>query len=235
MFSSRFAGLLYVAIIVLGIWSEGFVRASLVVPGDPAATAAQVVASEGLFRLSMLADVVMALCDVAVAVLLYELLRPAGPALALAATAFRLVQASIIGVNLLNQHAALSFLTNPAGADPQWMQAHAWHALQAHSVGYDMGLFFFGITCALVGWLLVRSSQAPTVMGVGVIAAGVVYLIGSGLRLVAPDVSEVFAPAYLVPLIAESALAGWLLLGGASAIPAMTAKRPYGAAEATPA
>lgn len=53
---ARAAGGLYLIVIIFGIWSEVFVRSSLIVPGDATATAANIVASEGLFRISFAAD-----------------------------------------------------------------------------------------------------------------------------------------------------------------------------------
>ena len=87
---ARVAGLLYLIIIVSGIFSEVYVRSKLVVTGDATATAANILASEGLFRIGFAADAIMLLSDVAIAVLFYLLLRPVSNALALTAAAFRL-------------------------------------------------------------------------------------------------------------------------------------------------
>ena len=72
-------------------------------------------ASEGLFRIGFASDVIVFLCDVAVAVLLYMLLRPVSRTLSLMAAAFRLVGTAIYGANLLNQFAALHVLTGGDG------------------------------------------------------------------------------------------------------------------------
>ncbi|MEM6927496.1 MAG: DUF4386 domain-containing protein, partial [Myxococcota bacterium] len=64
------AAVMYLSIIVLGVWSEGFARGVLIVPGDPAATAERILAREWLLRGSFAADVGMAICDVGVGVAL---------------------------------------------------------------------------------------------------------------------------------------------------------------------
>lgn len=207
---ARLAGVLYLVIIVCGVWSEGFVRSALVVEGDALLTAQNILEREALFRLSFLADVVMALCDVGLAVLLYRLLRPAGEVMALAATAFRLVQAAILGGNLLHQQAALWALDPASGVDP----AQALVQMGLQSQGYDLGLFFFGVNSLLVGVLLWRAPWFPRALGAGMVAAGAVYLVGSTLRFVAPGAYEVFAPAYGVTLLAEGGLCLWLLARG---------------------
>lgn len=206
--AARFAGLLYLAIILAGVWSEGIVRASLIVQDDAAATAAKVLANENLFLLSFGADAAMALCDVALAVLLFLLLRPAGPGLALAAMVFRLVQAAILGMNLLGQYAALLVLRGAGDADLALL------FLQLQSHGYDLGLLFFGVNSLLTGILLVRAAWFPSILGWLVAAAGLVYLAGSATRFLAPELNALIQPAYAIPLLAESAFCLWLLIRG---------------------
>ncbi len=211
------AGALYLIIIVFGVFSEGFVRATLVVPGDASLTAANILASEGMFRLGFAADSIMALCDVALAVLLYVLLRPLNRTLALLAMVFRLIQTSILGVNLLNHYAALLVLNGGVslGAfNPDQLNAAAMLWLDLHSHGYDLGLLFFGINSVVVGYLLFKAPGVPRALGVMMMAAGAVYLTGSYLRFLVPGGVEAFAPAYVVPLVGESAFCLWLLLRG---------------------
>lgn len=211
---ARIAGLLYVVIIACGMWSEVNVRLFLINAGDTADTAQNVVLHENLFRLSFAADTVMALADVALAVLLYLLLRPAGPLLSLLAMAFRLVQAALIGASLLFQIAAVRVMTRPWGLDTDAGEGLAALFLDIHAHGYDLGLVFFGVACILLGLLVWRSGFLPRWLGVLVLAAGPVYLAGSFLRFLAPDLAGGFAPAYLVPLVAETAFALWLLVRG---------------------
>lgn len=215
------AGLLYLVIIVAGVWSEAVVRAPLLVAGDPAATAAAVHAALGGLRASIAADVAMLLADVALAVLLFQLLRAHGPVLAMLAMAFRLMQAAVLGANLLNLQAAV--LLAEDGVSSAMLGDAAAAALtlrlQAHAHGYDLGLVFFGVNAVITGVLLLRAGWGPQVrglrmLGLGVLAAGVVYLTGSSLRLLAPDLSATFSPAYAVPLVAESAFCIWLLWAG---------------------
>src|SRR5258705_6503050 len=73
---ARFAGGLWVVCILFGLFAEAFVRGSLVVRGDPAATAANMLASEQLFRLGFVADLIGTGAYVGTTFLLYLLLKP---------------------------------------------------------------------------------------------------------------------------------------------------------------
>jgi hypothetical protein len=60
--------------------------------------------------------------------------------------------------------------------------------------------------------LILRSGWIPRLIGFGIGAAGLVYLTGSYLRILAPGLADSFAPAYAICLLAELAFALWLLL-----------------------
>ncbi len=214
---ARMAGVLYLVIIVFGISSEVIVRSGLIAWGDPAATAESILASLGMFRLGFLADSVMLLCDVALAVLLFVLLKPVNATLALVAMAFRLTQTAVLALNLLNYYAAFLLLTGAGYAsafDPAQIQSLAYLFVDLHRNGYDLGLLLFGVHCLLLGYLIARSHFLPKFLGVLIMAGGLVYLFGSYTRFVAPGYAATLAPTYVVPLIAELALCLRLLVRG---------------------
>src|ERR1700722_5846381 len=55
---ARVGGVLYLAIIVLGAFAEGFVANKLLISGDAAATAHHILTSPGLWRLSVAGDLI---------------------------------------------------------------------------------------------------------------------------------------------------------------------------------
>lgn len=214
--AARIIGGLYLLIILFGIASEAVVRQSLIVQGDVAVTASNILASQGLFRFSFLADSIMLLSDVAVAVLFYLLLRPVNKTLALVTVAFRLTQTAVLALNLLNQHAALLVLTSAdyAAFDTATRNTLAYLMLDRHAHGYDLGLLFFGVHCLLLGYLIAKSTFFPKALGVLVMAAALPYLIGSYVHFLLPEFVGSVAPIYLVALVAEGSLCGWLLTKG---------------------
>jgi hypothetical protein len=203
-------GGLYLCIIALGLWSELGVRARLIVPDDPAATAANLLAAQGLLALSFAADTLMAMADIALAVVLAALFWSVSPVVAALAAAFRLIQAATIAAALLAYHAALLILQQ-GGAEAA---GAAWVALTLHGDGYDLGLAFFGVNSLLTGWLVMRSGLMPRAIGAGLAAAGLVYLAGSAAVFLAPALVPAIAPAYAVPILAETAMAAGLLALG---------------------
>ena len=203
----RAAGVVYLILIAAGLSSEVAFRAPLSGLADLSALPGGAEAAVAALRSALLVDAVMALSDVALGALLLVILRPAGEALALMAFSLRLVQAAILGAGLVLHHGAALALGEGGPAEL------APFLLSLHAHGYDMGLVFFGASCLATGALLLRHPAFPAALGWGIGAAGLVYLSGSALRFLAPGLAAGFAPAYAVPLVAELALALWLLLG----------------------
>jgi hypothetical protein len=201
---ARFTGAAYLGVVCCGIFAEFFVRGSLVVPGDAAATASQIADASGFFALGIVADLSMVLLDVGVAYGLYRLLSPVHRRLAIAATAFRLLQASILALNLLNLVRALSLAADPASA-PQ-----ALAAVETHALFYDVGLIPFGLACLTLGPLL-RRAGGPRWIALALSATGLVYLVGSFGAVFAPALSAALDPLYALAIVAEPAVAIWLI------------------------
>jgi hypothetical protein len=218
---ARVAGLGYLIIIASGIFAEFFVRSGLIVPGSAAATAANILASEPLFRAGLASEFVMLSCDVLLALALYVIFREVSRSLALLAAFFRLVHAAIVGVNLLNTYVPLLLLggadyLGAFGADQ--LQALALLFLDAHSYGYVIGLVFFAFHCLVLGVLVLRSRYVPRILGVLLLVAAAGYLIDSFSRTLLTNYADyetvlaivVFVPAF----IGELSFALWLLVKG---------------------
>ena len=213
----RLAGWCYLAIIALGLWTEVYVRGSLVVAGDAAATAQRIAAQPELWRLGLAADLRMQLLDVPVIVVLWRLLRPVNETLALTAAGLNLVQTAVLVANRVQLLAALDLLTAPAvGAAflPGQREALAMLAVQLHGQGFGIGLIFFGVACVIRGALIAASGVLPRLLGWGLVLAGLAYLVNSTALLLAPALAKLLFPAIMLPvLIGELAFALWLCTG----------------------
>lgn len=212
----RMAGLLYLALIVLGALGEMQVRNALVVSGDAAATAANIVASEGLWRAAIVGDLLMHVLDVPVIAVLYLLLRSINKGLALFATLINLVQTAVLAANKLNLLLPLFLLGDAAylkAFPPEQLQSLAYLAVKLHGFGFGIGLIFFGVACVARGWLLFQSGFAPKAVCVLMALAGASYLVNSFAMLLAPAVAEMLFPFIMLPpLVGETVFALWLLL-----------------------
>src|SRR5260370_3037183 len=85
-------------------------RSPMIVGGDATATAARILASESLFRLSFIADLIAGVCYMGVTVLLYGLLKPVRRSLSLLAAFFGLAGIALRSATSLTNLAALSLL-----------------------------------------------------------------------------------------------------------------------------
>ena len=215
--TARIAGIIYLILIIAGIFAQGYVRDRLIVPTDAAATASNLMAAEGLFRLSIAGDLLMILCDIILGVLFYLLLRPVSNILALLAAFFRLAQAATLGINLLNLFFALQLLKGMdtlAQFATEQLQALALLFLNAHGIGYNIGLIFFGIYLLLLGYLMLKSSYFPKAIGVLLLVAGLSYLIDS-FSFLYPEYAALTGQLMIAPtVLAELSLTLWLLIKG---------------------
>jgi hypothetical protein len=200
---ARLAGLLYLIIILTGLGGELGLRAPLIDLSDADATAAAILAAPGQFRLAIAADLVMALSDAGLAILLYLIFRTMALGLALSAMVFRLIQTVLIAASLMALVTASLVLTYADGLSDASTLALVFLDLHAH--GYDLGLVFFGVNSLIMGLLIWRSGLFAKAFGAGLAIAGLVYLTGSGLRFFAPDLLPVFLPAYGLTILAETA------------------------------
>ena len=207
---ARIAGLLYLIGAIAGASAEIFIRGKLVVGGNAAATAANILAHEWLFRLGGAGDVISVVCDTAVAVLFYELFAPVNKGLSLMMALFRIIFVAVMGAITVNHFAAVMYLhqTPP-------LQEQALLSLRMQSLGFNIALVFFGVTCVLLGYLIVRSTFLPRILGILMVISGIGYLINSFVHLLAPAYGAFAFKYILAPCgIGELLLIPWLLAVG---------------------
>lgn len=215
---ARVGGVLYLIIIVLGALGEAVVRGSIVVPGNATATAANLRSMEWLWRLGIAGEIVLLTCAIALALILYVLLRPVSRDLALLAVFFNLVSIAVEGVAAVSLAAALHPVKSAAyvkAFTPQQLDVIAVLSIRSHTAGFGIALIFFGVECVILGYLISRSGYMPRAIGVLMQIAGGCYVINSFALLLSPPLSSRLFPTILIPsLIAELSLALWLLVKG---------------------
>ena len=215
-YEARLGGILYLVVIVTAFFAELFVRSSLIVSNDAALTAHNLLASERMYRFAGMADLVNVSCDIGVAVILYDLLKPVHRNIALAAAAFRIAFDIGLATATMFHFAPLYLLKGPTHAaafPPNEVQDLAYAMLQLHNLGYNLFIIFFAVHLALVGYLIIRSTYLPRLLGALLVLTAGCYLANTFLHLVYPEVPTSFL--LLLPgLLSEFAIAAWLLVRG---------------------
>ena len=213
---ARIAGFLILVITVFAPFSMMYVPSTLVVPGDAATTANNILASEGLFRAGIISDSSVFLIEIVVTVLLYVLLKPVSKTLSLVAAFARLAMTVVQGINLLN-HFFVLLLLSGAGyltvfASDQ-LHALVLLFLNAHEyVALIWGLFF-GLHLLVLGYLVYKSGYLPRIVGGLLAVASACYLTQDFGNILLPQYKAIFATIGLISIV-EIALPLWLLIKG---------------------
>src|ERR1700730_4951018 len=215
---ARIGGALYLVIIVLGAFAEGFVANKLISPGDAATTAHNIMAAPGLWQFSVAGDLIVVLCAVPLLWIEYLLLRPVNRQLVLLAVLFNVVSLAVEAISKLFLLVVMPTLGNAdylKAFEPQQLQILANLALKSHDIAFNIALIFFGCTCLVNGYLIFKSGYFPKLIGLLMQVAGLSYLIACFAALFAPTFADLIIPAILVPpLIGESSFCLWLLVKG---------------------
>jgi hypothetical protein len=218
---ARTTGFLYLVIAVANFFVFFFIVPSVSVPGDATATANNILASESLYRAGIASYLVVFLSDIAVAVLLYVLLKPVSRTLALIMMVARLAQTAIHGMNLLNYVFPLLLLNSADSLtvfEPGQLHALALLFSDAHNLGVLISEAFFGLSTVLLGYLVFKSGFFPRILGVLLVIAALGYFVDSFGILLFPDYAGIIAqvvPAALI--IGELSFTFWLLVKGVDA------------------
>lgn len=219
---ARIAGGLYLINIVFGAFAIGYVPAALVVSGDAAATARNLLAHELLYRLGLVAHIIVLLTNIPLAVIFYDLFKVVNRRLAVLVVFFTLVGTAVEGANLLTQFTPLLLLGGEhslsAAFTPEQVQALAYLPLDPQAIGYNLAQVLYDGYLLAAGYLVFRSTFLPRTVGVLLVVGAVCYLIYSFAVFLAPEFAAQLVPSILLPSgLAELSLCLWLLVMGVNA------------------
>lgn len=215
---ARLAGVLYLVTILLGGGEQVLVRGRIVVPGDVAATAANLGSMEWLWRFGIASEMVIGICTILLSWILYVLLRQVHKDLALLAVFFALVAVAVETAAALRLLEALLPLGNPAYRETftaaQLATLSNW-SIRAHGSGFGNALLCFSPFFFVVGYLIYKSGYLPRTIGLLYLIPGVSYLTSSFALILAPHFAHRYYFVIAGPaLIGEGALCLWLLFKG---------------------
>ncbi|MFC2088530.1 DUF4386 domain-containing protein [Calditrichota bacterium] len=218
---SKLAGFGYLIIFITGIFSNFFVLENLIIPGDAATTANNIVGNDLLFRIGILSFILMVIFDVVLSWALYILLKPVNKNLSLLSGWFRLVNSTIFGIALIHLFNVLQILSGAEYLNAfNTNQFHAQVMLNFNlfNTTWLVGLAFFGLHLLILGYLIYKSGYIPKFMAIFLIVAAIGYLIDSFANFILPnyvDYKDIFMMIVVVPaIIGELSLTFWLLFKG---------------------
>jgi len=216
--AARLAGVLYLANAVTGYFGIVYVPGKLIVSGNAAATASNILASEELFRFGIVSELICAAEFIYLLWVLYRLLSGVDKTHAALMVMWGLAFVPVMAVNVVSELAALKLLRGAdvlSFFDQQHREAEAMLFLDLHRYGYIVG-WIFGPWLFHLGALIYRSGFLPRLLGVLLIAAGFGYLADSITPLLLPDYAHAVDRFASIPvMIGEPALILWLLIIGA--------------------
>jgi hypothetical protein len=215
---ARIAGLSYLMVIAGGLYAEVIVRASLLVPGDAAATARAIAANETLWRWGVAVHLLYFVPAIVTNVLICGLFRAVEPTLARLALVFSVVGVMIEAASLLHLYVPLAMIEESGALTALGegqRQALSYLAIGLFDTGFGFALLFFAGFCVLIGTLILRSRLIPRVIGALMILAGLCYVVNTLALILSPALSDRLIPGILLPIgLAELSLALWLTAKG---------------------
>jgi hypothetical protein len=213
LFKARMGGFCWFMCFLTSIYPM-IISGRLIVAGDPAATAANLLSNETLFRLGTASLLVSTAFYIGATLFVYEVLKPVNRSLSLLAAFFSLVACAVGAFSCVFDLVPFILLKGApyltAAFTVDQLQALTLMFLKVRVQANDIALSLFGLHCFGVGYLVFRSTFMPRIIGVLMLMAGVGWL-----TFLLPPVAQSLAPFNMMPgVLGEVSLALWLLLKG---------------------
>lgn len=212
---ARVAGVVFLLSFVGGGFGEAYAPAQLIVAGNAAATAHNLVANDLLFRLGFVGYLLEAFTDVALTFLLYVLLRPVHANLAFLVVLFRIMATATFFVGEVFYFAPSLILHGDGYLktfSPEQLQSLALLSLNVYGYTGGISAMFYGIASIVLGYLMWRSGYLPRVLGALWVFGGFSFVVNAVVLVLAPASTS---PLLMVPQVLASLCLGlWLLIRG---------------------
>ena len=216
-FYARIAGVLYLLLIIFNSFDVVYVLYRIIVPGDAAATASNIMASESLFRMGLVSHLFGVLCLFSATLPLYLLFKPVNKGLATLMALFVWVSIPILTLNMFNHFIALPLLS---GADyltaftADQLYAQVMLHLNLYDIGYHVAQMFFSLYFLSLGYLVYKSGYFPRFLGVFLMLGGFAYLIDFFIFFLLPSYEGVILSVLEVFGLSEITFGIWLVVKG---------------------
>jgi len=190
---------------IVGLFSLMYVPGKLIVEGDAATTASNILGNGFLFRLGIVGSLITQILFIFTAVLLYKLFKDVNKEQSILMVILALVAVPIAMISELGKLAALFLLGNPE----QMM-----FFLNLNLQGIVIASIFWGLWLFPLGSLIYESNYFPKLVGIAVIIGGIGYTLDSFVKLLLPNLTSL-APVFEVMLFGELVFILWIVIRGA--------------------
>ena len=216
--AAKVAGVLYLVQMAVAIFGESFVRGRLIVAGDAAQTAQNIVAHERLFRLSIAGDLFVYISVIVLIWTLYVVLRPVNRNLAVLAVILRLAENAVLCAGTVTAAVALRLLSRPdylKTFEVSQLQSLAKLALTTQGLTMNVAFILLGLGSTVFAYLFLKSHYIPRALAAWGIFASLILAILTWLIIVFPGLGTALGLIYMVPMfIYEVGLGLWLVVKG---------------------
>ena len=215
--TARMAGSLYFIYIVFHVFANVIGRSKLIVFGDAAATAQNIMASEWQFRIGFVSDLISAVLFLLTAWALYVLLKPVNKNLALL---FLLLNLGGVAIECFSDLFLFASWLLLSGADylkvfqTDQLQALSMLSLYLYKNGFTIAQIFYGAWLFPLGYLVFKSGFLPRILGIVLMIHCAAWLMTALQPFLFPGFDVITYVSYPLGFIAEFGLTLWLLIKG---------------------
>ena len=217
--TARMAGFLYLIYMVISIFADVLGRSKLIVLGDAATTAGNIIASAWQFRIGFVVDLVGAVLFLLTAWALYVLLKPVNKNIALL---FLLLNLGGVAVWCFSDLFLIASQLLVSGADylkvfqADQLQALAMLSLYIYNNGFwGIAQIFFSAWLFPLGYLVFKSGFLPRILGVVLMVECFCWLMYPIQFFFFPGNVVLTYLSSAAGFIGEFSLMLWLLIMGA--------------------
>ena len=204
--SVRFAGILYLSLVPLGIFGIIYVPSSLIVTDNIRATISNIIENETLFRWSIISALVVQLVNIILVLLLFKVFKPINKAMAVLMVIFSLLAVPVVFLNEINNLAVLQLL-DQSSESQQLISVF----LNLHQQGIIIAQVFWGLWLFPLGYLVFKSGYMPKFIGVLLIIGCIGYVVDSFTLILLPQFRITFSE---FTFLGEVIFPLWLLIKG---------------------
>lgn len=217
--TSRIAGLIYLGVVLTGLFSLLYVPNKLIDYENATLTFQNISKSEMLFRFGILSGLLCYTFFLFLPLVLYKLFKDVNKNMARLMVLLAIISVPMYFINAQNELSILSLINNP-----DYLKGFSLEQLQSqvmfHIVQYDNGMrlihVFSGLWLFPFGFLVYKSNFLPKFFGILLMLGCLGYLINFTGRLLIPEYSDLGISSYisLPASIGEIGICLWLLIFG---------------------